>query len=115
MAFTWCGAAFSRRAIIFDGGGQTGSFPFCGISNHYEPNESCQTNIRIRPFCPRVPHLDGVTLKAISTKDAAEALKLKRSATLSDKLTDELLGSDLLVIAAPTWNFSIPSSLKAWI
>jgi FMN-dependent NADH-azoreductase len=56
-----------------------------------------------------------VTLKAISTKDAAEALKLKRSATLSDKLTDELLGSDLLVIAAPTWNFSIPSSLKAWI
>src|SRR5216684_9139715 len=54
MAFTWCGAAFSRRAIIFDGGGQTGSFPFCGISNHYEPNESCQTNIRIRPVCPRV-------------------------------------------------------------
>jgi len=62
-----------------------------------------------------LPHLDGVTLKAISTKDAAEAQKLKQSASLSDKLTDELLASDLLVIATPTWNFSIPSSLKAWI
>src|ERR1700676_5458472 len=62
-----------------------------------------------------LPHLDGVTVKAISTKDAAEAQKLKESATLSDKLTDELLASDLLVIATPTWNFSIPSSLKAWI
>jgi len=50
----------------------------------------------------------------ISTKDAAEAQKLKWSVSLY-KLTDELLGSDLLVIATPTWNFSIPSSLKAWI
>jgi FMN-dependent NADH-azoreductase len=37
------------------------------------------------------------------------------SASVSDKLTDELLASDLLVIATPTWNVSIPSSLKAWI
>jgi FMN-dependent NADH-azoreductase len=62
-----------------------------------------------------VPHLDSVTLHAISTKDAAEAQRLKASASLSDKLTDELLSSDLLVIATPTWNFGIPSSLKAWI
>jgi FMN-dependent NADH-azoreductase len=62
-----------------------------------------------------LPHLDGVTLKPISTKDAAEAQNLKESATLSDKLTDELLASDILVIATPTWNFGIPSSLKAWV
>src|SRR5260370_21161116 len=34
-------------------GGQTGSFPSPKISNHYEPNESCQTNIRKRSVCPR--------------------------------------------------------------
>lgn len=62
-----------------------------------------------------LPHLDEVTLKAISTKDAAEAQELKDSATLSDQLTDELLASDVSVIATPTWNFGIPSSLKAWI
>ncbi len=36
-------------------GGQTGSFPSLKISNHYEPNESCQTNIRKRSVCPRFP------------------------------------------------------------
>jgi FMN-dependent NADH-azoreductase len=63
----------------------------------------------------RLPHLDQVTMKAISTKDAAEAELLRDAAQLSDRLTEELLSSDLLVIASPMWNFGIPSSLKAWI
>jgi hypothetical protein len=33
-------------------GGQTGSFPYSEISNHYEPNEACQTSIRKRPLRP---------------------------------------------------------------
>src|SRR5713101_9289455 len=37
------------------GGGQTGSFPFSEVFSHYEPSESCETNIRKRPVCPRVP------------------------------------------------------------
>src|SRR5712691_11623031 len=35
--------------------GQTGSFPPLKISNHYEPTETCQTNIRKRSVCPRFP------------------------------------------------------------
>lgn len=62
-----------------------------------------------------LPHLDGATLRAISTKEPAEAMRLKEAARLSDQLTDELLKSDLLVIATPMWNFGIPSALKAWI
>jgi FMN-dependent NADH-azoreductase len=62
-----------------------------------------------------LPHLDEATLKAISTKDAAEALRWKEAARLSDQLTEELLASDLLVIATPMWNFGIPPSLKAWV
>lgn len=63
----------------------------------------------------RLPHLDGTTLRAISTKDPDEAARLHETARLSDALTDELLASDLLVIATPMWNFGIPSALKAWI
>jgi FMN-dependent NADH-azoreductase len=63
----------------------------------------------------RLPHLDGITLQAISTKDPAEAESLKAAARQSDQLTDELLESDLLVMATPMWNFGIPSALKAWI
>jgi FMN-dependent NADH-azoreductase len=63
----------------------------------------------------KLPHLDQSTLKAISTKDPVEAESLKEAASLSNQLVDELMMSDLLVIASPMWNFGIPSSLKAWI
>jgi len=33
----------------------------------------------------------------------------------SDELVDELLAADVIVIAAPMINFTIPSNLKAWI
>jgi FMN-dependent NADH-azoreductase len=62
-----------------------------------------------------VPHLDGQTLKAMFTRDPVEAESLKGALHLSDQLTEELLASDLVVIASPMWNFGIPSSLKAWI
>jgi FMN-dependent NADH-azoreductase len=54
-------------------------------------------------------------VKAISTRDPVEAESLKDALHLSDQLTEELLASDLLVIASPMWNFGIPSLLKAWI
>ena len=60
-------------------------------------------------------HLDHATVKAISTRDPVEAESLKDALHLSDQLTEELLASDLLVIASPMWNFGIPSLLKAWI
>src|SRR6266481_5908483 len=44
-----------REVSLLGTGGQTGSFPSLKISNHYEPNESCQTNIRKRSVCPRFP------------------------------------------------------------
>jgi FMN-dependent NADH-azoreductase len=58
-----------------------------------------------------IPHLDYSALKAIASKDQAN----NEIARLSDKLTDELLASDILVIATPMWNFGIPTLLKAWI
>ncbi len=63
----------------------------------------------------KLPHLDQPTLKAMTTQDPVEVESLKEAAYLSDQLIDELLLSDLLVIACPMWNFGIPSSLKAWI
>jgi FMN-dependent NADH-azoreductase len=62
-----------------------------------------------------LPHLDYSTVRAIFTKDKAEAESLKEVLRLSDQLTEEVLSSDLLIIASPMWNFGLPSSLKAWI
>jgi FMN-dependent NADH-azoreductase len=34
---------------------------------------------------------------------------------VSDNLVDELAGADVVVIAAPVWNFSLPAPVKAWL
>ncbi len=62
-----------------------------------------------------LPHLDHRTVKAIFTRDLSEAEALREALRLSDQVTEEVLASDLLVIASPMWNFGLPSSLKAWI
>src|SRR5260370_22720460 len=55
----------SRNAY---GGGQTGSFPFSEVSSHYEPSESCETNIRKRPVCPGVPEFINMTVPNIKRR-----------------------------------------------
>ncbi|CAD5200369.1 FMN-dependent NADH-azoreductase [Pseudomonas sp. FEN] len=62
-----------------------------------------------------VPHLDshllGGWMKPAEQRTAAEKAALERS----NQLTDELLAADVLVLAAPMYNFAIPSTLKAWL
>src|SRR5258706_12923759 len=38
-----------------------------------------------------------------------------KALSLSDALVDELAAADVVVLAAPMYNFGLPSSLKAWI
>lgn len=62
-----------------------------------------------------VPHLDanllGGWMKPEEQRSAAELEALARS----NELTDEVLAADVLVMAAPMYNFTIPSTLKAWL
>lgn len=62
-----------------------------------------------------VPHLDetllGGWMKPQEQRSAEELKALQRS----NELTDELLAADVLVMAAPMYNFTIPSTLKAWL
>ncbi|SQH32471.1 FMN-dependent NADH-azoreductase [Pseudomonas mucidolens] len=62
-----------------------------------------------------VPHLDadllGGWMKPAEQRNAREQASLERS----NELTAELLAADVLVMAAPMYNFAIPSTLKAWL
>ncbi|HEY1613743.1 MAG TPA: FMN-dependent NADH-azoreductase [Rhizomicrobium sp.] len=62
-----------------------------------------------------LPHFAGEHMAAIGTKaeDRTEAQQALVSA--ADHLLEEVEAADTLVIAAPMYNFSIPSTLKAWI
>jgi FMN-dependent NADH-azoreductase len=61
-----------------------------------------------------VPHLDanlmGGWMKPVDQRSEVEQFALERS----NQLTDELVAADVLVLAAPMYNFAIPSTLKAW-
>lgn len=61
------------------------------------------------------PHLSAPAIGAFFTPAEAQTSASRQAAALSDALVDELLGADVLVIATPMYNFSIPSALKAWI
>lgn len=62
-----------------------------------------------------VPHLDGITAAAgfaapeDRTPEQAEAFKLR------EQLISELEQADAILIGAPMYNFTIPSTLKAWL
>lgn len=45
------------------------------------------------------------------TRSTAE----RQAAALADTLIEEVEAADVIVLAAPMYNFSIPSTLKAWI
>ncbi|WP_204745593.1 FMN-dependent NADH-azoreductase [Glycomyces paridis] len=60
---------------------------------------------------PHLPHPGLHWAAPVRTGAAPDAA----SAALQDRLTAELLGADALVVGFPLYNYSLPSSLKAWI
>jgi Acyl carrier protein phosphodiesterase len=62
-----------------------------------------------------MPHLDGETFAAMGTDAGDLNRRQKELVALSDELIAELEAADTIVLAVPMYNFSIPSTLKAWI
>lgn len=60
------------------------------------------------------PHPDGLTLAAAALPSAGRSPRQQVAAALADVLLGELEAADVVLIGAPMYNFSVPSSLKAW-
>ncbi|MDN7139258.1 FMN-dependent NADH-azoreductase [Pseudomonas sp. JQ170] len=84
------------------------------VSQWQAANPSDQITQRDLAVNP-VPHLDanllGGWMKPEDQRNGDELQALARS----NELTDEVLAADVLVLAAPMYNFTIPSTLKAWL
>ena len=84
------------------------------VSQWQAAHPADQVTVRDLALNP-VPHLDanllGGWMKPEAQRNADEHVSLQRS----NELTDELLAADVLVLAAPMYNFAIPSTLKAWL
>ncbi len=62
-----------------------------------------------------LPHVDGAVAEALFIDDETLDEQQKHALTLSDLLTGELLAAETVVAGIPMYNFSVPSSFKAWI
>lgn len=62
-----------------------------------------------------MPHLSLAALAAAAAPADARGTTEREAAALADALIEEVEAADVIVIAAPMYNFSIPSTLKAWI
>lgn len=63
----------------------------------------------------QVPHLDANLLGGWMNPAEQQSEAEQAALALSNTLTNELLAADVLVLAAPMYNFAIPSTLKAWL
>lgn len=62
-----------------------------------------------------LPHVDEDFVTALRSPEGPRTAGQQAIVAKSDALIDELLAADIIVIAAPMYNFGIPSTLKAWI
>ena len=62
-----------------------------------------------------VPHLTEQMMAAFFMPPDQRTPEQAQTLRLSDALVDELLAADVIVIGAPMYNFSVSSTLKAWI
>lgn len=62
-----------------------------------------------------LPAVSEEMLSGFFAKTDALPERVKASLSLSNRLSQELLAADLVVIATPMYNFNVPASLKAWI
>lgn len=62
-----------------------------------------------------VPHVDEAWIAAAFSPPEAHTPELKQAIQISDELIDEFLAADRYVIGVPMYNFSVPSTFKAYI
>ena len=61
------------------------------------------------------PHPDALTLGAFAKPVHAVSPLEKEALRYSDRLVEELLAADHVVIGSPMYNFTVTSGLNAWI
>ena len=62
-----------------------------------------------------VPHVDEPWIAAAFTPPEQRTPELQEAIQISDRLVDEFLAADIYIIGVPMYNFSVPSTLKAYI
>jgi len=81
------------------------------LQSKYPGSTVTVRNLTADPF----PHLEEVHLNSFFTPEEARSEEQVKALRHSDQAIAELVAADTIVIGVPMYNFSIHSSLKAWV
>lgn len=85
------------------------------ITDHFAAANPEATVVTRDLVADPLPHIDPITTAAIRTPPETHAEAVAAAYPAQRAVLDEFLASDVVVIGAPMYNFSIPSQLKAWL
>ncbi|KIC17906.1 FMN-dependent NADH-azoreductase [Leisingera sp. ANG-DT] len=104
----------TRTVLHLDSSARTEGSVTRDLSAQIVSRLDADTVIR-RDLAAPLPLLDGAWIGANFTPADQRSEADKQLLALSDALVAELKQADTIVIGAPIYNFSVPSTLKAWI
>lgn len=81
------------------------------LTAHFGDTQHTSRDLAKQPL----PHFSAEVFAAISSAPEQRTPEQAQLAELADQLIAEVLAADILVVAAPMYNFGVPSTLKAWI
>lgn len=81
------------------------------IQDHYPDSTLKETNLVSKKF----PHLEEAQLASFFTPAESRTPENLAAIKHSEEAIQEIMDADVIVLGAPLYNFSIHSSLKAWI
>jgi len=74
-----------------------------------------EIRVQERDISQGMPFVDASWVNANFTASDQRNVEQQAVLAYSDSLVNELETSDIIIIASPLYNFSVPASLKAWI
>lgn len=101
------------QSSIFSDGGQSSQLARRFVTAWRAANPDGRVVVRDLAADP-VPHLDGARFGAFLAKPGERTPEQQAVADYSDALIEELQQADVVVIGVPTYNFGVPSTLKAY-
>lgn len=82
-----------------------------GLKSRHPQAQIVERDVAKQPL----PHIGEDFVSGMAATAGTLTAGQAKALALSDALIDELRAADVLVIAAPMYNFGLPSTLKAWI
>src|SRR5690349_16959027 len=101
------------QSSIFSDGGQSSQLARRFVTAWRAANPDGRVVVRDLAAAP-VPHLDGARFGAFLAKPDERTPEQQAVTDYSDALIEELRQADVVVIGVPTYNFGVPSTLKAY-